>query len=33
MIEVNPTSQRWKEICEIEDEQRYAEEYSFLENC
>lgn len=21
MIEVNPTSQRWKEICEIEDEQ------------
>lgn len=21
MIDVNPTSQRWKEICEIEDEQ------------
>ena len=36
MIDVNPTSQRWKEICEIEDEQtqsRAIERYVFeLEN-
>lgn len=36
MIEVNPTSQRWKEICEIEDEQtqsRAIKRYVFeLEN-
>lgn len=36
MIEVNPTSQRWKEICEIEDEQtqsRVIKRYVFeLEN-
>lgn len=36
MIDVNPTSQRWKEICEIEDEQtqsRAIKRYVFeLEN-
>lgn len=36
MIDVNPTSQRWKEICEIEDEQtqrRAIRRYVFeLEN-
>lgn len=36
MIEANPTSQRWKEICEIEDEQtqvRAIKRYVFeLEN-
>lgn len=36
MIEVNPTSQRWKKICEIEDEQiqiRAIRRYVFeLEN-